>query len=53
MHIPPVHDTFPVPFDKLAIDFSRANVSCVQKSNHQMHLTISELVIDMVLYKVL
>jgi hypothetical protein len=40
MHIPLVHDTFPIHFDKLAMDFSRANVFHVQKSNHQTHLTI-------------
>jgi hypothetical protein len=35
-----VHDTFTVLFDKLAMDFGRANDFRVQKSNHRMHLTI-------------
>jgi hypothetical protein len=40
MHIPLVHDTFPVLFSELEIDFGREDVFRVQKSNHLMHLTI-------------
>jgi hypothetical protein len=40
MHIPLVHDTFPMLFNELAVDFGREDVFRVQKSNLQMHLTI-------------
>jgi hypothetical protein len=42
-HNPQVHDTLPIHFNKLAMDFGRANVFCVQLSNHWMHLTTSEI----------
>jgi hypothetical protein len=34
------HLSFSIHFDKLAMDFGRANVFRVQKSNHRNHLTI-------------
>jgi hypothetical protein len=40
MHTPLVHDSFPIHFDKLAMDFDRANVFVFQKSKHWMHLII-------------
>jgi hypothetical protein len=40
-HIPLIDDTFPIHFNKFEMAFGRANVFRVQKSNHQMHLTIS------------
>jgi hypothetical protein len=67
-HIPLIHDTFPMHFDKLVMDFGRANVFRVQKSNRisagRMFFAFkngitehtsqsSGLVIDMVLYKAL
>jgi hypothetical protein len=42
-HNPHVYDTFPIYFNKLAMDFGRVNVFHVQKSNHWMHFTISEI----------
>jgi hypothetical protein len=48
-HIPLVHDTFPIHFDKLAMDFGRLNVFSVQKSNHRCTSQSAGLVIDMVL----
>jgi hypothetical protein len=34
MHIPLVHDTFPIYFDNLPMDFGKENVFQVQKLNH-------------------
>jgi hypothetical protein len=39
-HIPLIHDTLPIHFEKLMMHFSKADVSHVQKLYHQMHLTI-------------
>jgi hypothetical protein len=39
-HIPLVHDTALIHFNVLVMDFGWVNVFRVQKSNHQMHLTI-------------
>jgi hypothetical protein len=39
-HIPLIHDTFPIHFDKLAMDFSKVNIFRFQKSDHRTHLTI-------------
>jgi hypothetical protein len=50
MHIPLVHDTFPIHFDKLAMDFGRANAFRVQKSITERTSQLAGLVIDMVLY---
>jgi hypothetical protein len=38
MHIPLIHDTFSLYFNKLMMDISRANVFHIQKSNHSVHL---------------
>jgi hypothetical protein len=51
MHIPLVHDTFPTPFDNLAINFGRVNVFLHSKIKLPMHLTMAGLVTEMVLYE--
>jgi hypothetical protein len=43
MHIPLIHDTLSIHFNKLAIDFGRENVFHVQKSNYRTYLTISRI----------
>jgi hypothetical protein len=40
MHIPLIHDSYPICFDKLAMDFGKAIVFLFQKSKHRMHLII-------------
>jgi hypothetical protein len=50
-HIPLVHDTFPILFDKLVMDFGRADVSRIQKSITVRTSQSVGLLIHMVLYK--
>jgi hypothetical protein len=52
-HIPLIHDTFPIHFNKLEMDFIMAKVFRIQKSDHLTHLPSGGLVIDMVLYRAL
>lgn len=40
MHSPLIHDTFPIHFNKLEMNFGRANVFRIQKSNYPTHLKI-------------
>jgi hypothetical protein len=44
MHISLIHYTFPIDTDKLAIDFGRTKVFYIQKSGHQVHITIGRII---------
>jgi hypothetical protein len=52
-HNPLIHDTFPIHFNKLVMEFGRANVFSFKNRLTECTSQSAGLVIDMVLYKAL